>query len=349
MEKALIAMSGGVDSSAAALLALEKGWDAEGVTLKMYGGGRLDYGSGADAADAKAVADALGIKHHVWDYGEIFEKTVADSFAKSYAEGKTPNPCVTCNKYIKFGRLMDDAKALGFTKIVTGHYAVTQRGENGRYLLKKAADAKKDQSYFLYALSQEQLAFSWFPLGEMSKEQARRRAQERGFVNAEKRDSQDICFIPDGKYGDFIEKYLGVVFPEGDFVDTEGKILGRHKGIIRYTVGKRRGLGLSLPEPMYVKGIDTENNRVILCRDRELFGRELTVGDVNLISVDEIKGEMRVRAKVRSSKAEMPASAFDLGGGRIKIIFDEPQRGITPGQSAVMYDGDTVVGGGIIE
>lgn len=349
MNKTIIAMSGGVDSSVAALLVKESGADALGVTLKMYDSGRLTCGSGMDAQDAKAVADKLNMPHEVWDYGSCFIENVVENFVQSYINGETPNPCVVCNRYVKFGKMVDDALRLGFDKVVTGHYARIDQDENGRFLLKKAADPKKDQSYFLYGLTQTQLAHAWFPLGGMTKDEARQIAEEHGFVNAQKRDSQDICFIPDGDYGSFIETYLGKSFPEGDFVDSNGKVLGRHKGLIRYTIGKRKGLGLALPCPMYVKKLNWENNTVELCLNEELFSTELTARDVNLISVPEIKGEMRVRAKVRSAKTEMPASVYQTDDHKIRVIFDEPQCAVTPGQSVVLYDGDTVVGGGIIE
>lgn len=341
-------MSGGVDSSVAALLAKESGARAMGVTLKMYDSAFLTCGSGMDSADAAAVAKKLNIPHEIWDYGTCFIENVVENFVQSYTMGKTPNPCVVCNRHVKFGKMVDDALNLGYEKIVTGHYARITRDDNGRFLLKKAADLKKDQSYFLYNLTQKQLAHAWFPLGEMTKEHVRAIAEKHGFVNALKRDSQDICFIPDGDYASFIESYSGKSFPEGNFVDTEGKILGIHKGLIRYTVGMRKGLGLSLPRPMYVKKLDTQNNTVVLCTDEELFSRNLTAESVNWISIDKLDSPMRVSAKVRSSKTEMPATLYPLDNGNVNVVFDSPQRAATPGQSVVFYDGDIVVGGGII-
>lgn len=347
MKKAVIAMSGGVDSSVAALLTVKSGVKAEGITLKLYDSRRLTCGSGADAADAKAVADSLGIPHKTLDYADCFLENVADPFVQAYAHGETPNPCIFCNRAVKFGRLTDEAAANGFDGVVTGHYAKIEKS-GGRYLLKKAADAKKDQSYFLYTLNQYQLAHAAFPLGGLTKDEVRAIADEHGFVNAHKSDSQDICFIPDGDYASFIEGYLGREFPSGDFVDTEGRILGRHRGIIRYTIGKRRGLGLSLPEPLYVQRLDMQNNRVILCRDSELFTDTLTAKSINLIAADRLDGAIRVEAKLRSAHKPQPATVIQTGADELKVTFDEPQRAVTAGQSVVLYDGDTVVGGGII-
>lgn len=259
----------------------------------------------------------------------------------------TPNPCVDCNRHLKFDRLYRRAEELGCDCIVTGHYARIERAGE-RYLLKKAVSTEKDQSYVLWSLTQEQLAHTRFPLGALSKEETRRIAAEQGFLNADKPDSQDICFVPDGDYAAFICRYRGHGYPEGDFVDTEGRVLGRHRGIIHYTLGQRKGLGLAMGEPRYVVGIDPQTDRVVLGRNEDLFSRELDAENVNWIACDEPTDPMRVRAKVRYRQAEQWATVSVPESGRLHLVFDEPQRAITRGQSVVLYDGDTVLGGGVI-
>ena len=352
--KALIAMSGGVDSSVAAKLTIDMGYECIGCMMKLYEseegediGGRTCC-SLDDASDARSVAFSLGMPFYVFNFKENFKEQVIDRFVSEYLAGRTPNPCIDCNSFMKFDRLLRRAEELGCDKIVTGHYArIEKRGE--KFLLKKAADPSKDQSYVLYRLNQYQLSHTLFPLGGMSKPEVRKIAEENGFVNFNKRDSQDICFVPNGDYAAVLERLTGKVCPEGDFLDPEGRVIGRHKGIIRYTVGQHKGLGGNYPERMYVLGNDPEKNTVTLGTEEGLYRRELTAGRFNWICGEPPQGEIRCSAKIRYRHSEQPATAKALPDGRVKLIFDEPQRAMTPGQSAVLYDGETVLGGGIIE
>lgn len=347
-KQVMLGMSGGVDSAVAALLLKEQGYDVFGVTLRLFDGERA-CGSADEAEDARRVAALLGISHETVALGECFRSEVMDRFAKSYIKGITPNPCIECNRYIKFGKMLAYAEAHATDCIATGHYARIERDVNGRYLLKKAADAHKDQTYVLYALTQHQLAHTLFPLGDYRKEEIRRIAEEKGFINAHKRDSQDICFVPDGDYAAFIERHTGKTFPEGNFVDLDGNVLGTHRGLIRYTVGQRKGLGIALGKPAFVCRKDEATNTVILGDNNDLFSKTLTAHDVNLIACDTLDGAVRVTAKVRYGQTEQPATVTMIGEGRIRVDFDTPQRAIAAGQSVVLYDGDTVVGGGIID
>lgn len=348
-EKAIIAMSGGVDSSVCAHIMKSRGYDCNGVMFRLYDKPGADELS-SDITDAERVSEKVGIPFSVIDYREEFKRRVIDEFVSVYENGGTPNPCIVCNRVIKFELLFRLMEELCADKVVTGHYARVEYDSSlERYLLKRAVDLSKDQSYVLYNLKKHQLKHIIFPLGELSKSEARQIAETEGFVNAAKRDSQDICFIPDGDYGKFIENYRGKEFPSGEFVDSQGHVLGRHKGIIHYTVGQRKGLGLSLPCPMYVVKKTLSDNRVVLGYNEDLFSDRLTAKDVNLISVDSIDAPMRVEAKVRYSQKAQPACAEILSDGRLSVVFDEPQRAITPGQSVVLYDGDIVVGGGTIE
>lgn len=353
MPKAIIAMSGGVDSSVAAFLMKQQGYDIIGITLKLHTENDVadepSCCTQQDIIDAKSVCDCLGIEHRVVNMESDFNEFVVDRFVDAYVTGFTPNPCIDCNRFIKFSKLLDIAKDEGYDYIVTGHYAQVQYDENSdRYLLKKGHDHSKDQSYVLYSLSQDLLSHLKLPLGELSKDEVRRIAEQNGFVNANKKDSQDICFVPDGKYADFITRYTGRTFPDGDFVDSDGNILGTHKGIIRYTIGQRKGLNLSLPQPMYVCNKDIESNTVTLCLNEQLFSSELIADDVNFISIKELKEPMQITAKIRYKHSESPATLYPLSDGRIKLTFDTPQRAITPGQAVVIYQDDTVVGGGTI-
>lgn len=353
MDKVLIAMSGGVDSSVAAFLMKEQGCQCIGATMKLFH--NEDIGvkrtktccSLEDVEDARSVAFRLGIPYYVFNFSDDFKGQVIDRFIAAYERGATPNPCIDCNRYLKFERLYERARILGCDAIVTGHYARIEQ-ENGRWLLKKSLDESKDQSYVLYSLTQEQLAHTRLPLGAMHKSETRRIAEEQGFYNADKPDSQDICFVPNGNYAGFIARFTGHDCSAGDFVDEEGHVLGRHKGIVHYTVGQRKGLGIAADAPLYVKQIDAASNRVVLSGNESLFSRELTANDFNWIAYDVPPRELRASARVRYHQREQAATVTVLGDGRVHLVFDEPQRAITPGQAVVLYDGDTVLGGGTI-
>ncbi len=353
-KKAVIAMSGGVDSSVSAYLMVKRGYECIGATMKLYN--NEDIGekktntccSLDDVADARSVANRLDMPYYVLNFTDRFKEEVIDRFIAAYESGCTPNPCIDCNRYMKFDKLFRRMQELEMDYIVTGHYVRTDRAENGRYLLKKAVDESKDQSYVLYMLTQEQLAHAIFPLGELEKTEVRRIAEENGFVNAKKHDSQDICFVPNGCYAEFIERQTGKTYPEGDFIGTDGKIYGKHKGIIRYTIGQRKGLGISADRPLYVCDINTSTNTVTLGDNADLMYDELIADNVNLISVEKIDSPVRIKAKIRYNQKEQPALAWQEENGELHIKFDEPQRAITKGQAAVLYDGDVVVGGGTI-
>ncbi len=357
-EKVLIAMSGGVDSSAAALIMKDRGYDCIGVTMRLYVNEQTGVSAGHtccsldDIEDARSVAADLDIPYYVFNFTGDFQQHVMDRFVRAYEEGATPNPCIDCNRYLKFSALYDRAKQLGCEKIVTGHYArIEYREETGRYVLKKAVNSAKDQSYVLCFMTQDQLAHTAFPLGEIAdKDEVRLLAREQGLINAGKHDSQDICFVPDGDYAAFIERYTGRTYPEGEFVDEEGQVLGKHRGIIRYTVGQRKGLGLALPAPLYVKEKDMDGNRVILTDNEGLFTTYLRAGEVNWISTAEPAPgtKLRVSAKPRYRAKEAPAEITVLEDGSFELVFDEPQRALTVGQAVVCYDGEDVVAGGII-
>ena len=352
-KKALIAMSGGVDSSVAAALMLKKGFDCMGCTMRLYENDMIGedlFGtccSLKDTQDARAVCEKLGIEYNIYHYEAEFTKNVIEPFVCSYERGETPNPCIRCNKYLKFDILYEKAKALGYDNIVTGHYARIEERDGHFYLL-KAVDPGKDQSYVLYDLTEEQLSHTYFPLGEMTKNEAREIAAEYGFVNKDKKDSQDICFVPDGDYAAMIKRYRNKDYPKGDFVDLQGNVLGTHEGIINYTIGQRRGLGIPADRRLYVKRLDTENNRVILADDEDLFDKEVMVREFNWITGNAPSEPIRCLAKIRYRHKEQPATATIFADGKARIVFDEPQRAITPGQSAVLYDGEIVLGGGII-
>lgn len=353
-KKALIAMSGGVDSSVAAYIMKEKGYDLIGATMKLFNG-YTDFEkpnsccSLSDVEDAKSVAYKLEFPHYVFNFKDKFSECVIDKFVYAYEHGLTPNPCIDCNRYLKFEKLFDRAMELKADLVVTGHYARIEYDEqSGRYLLKKAVDLNKDQSYVLYSLTQDQLKHTEFPLGSFTKPEVRKIAEKCGFINASKHDSQDICFVQDGKYSDFIENYTKKTYPPGDFIDKSGKILGKHSGIIRYTIGQRKGLGISGGRPLYVIKINPSDNTVILGDEKDLYTDSLIVTDINLISTESIKAPMRVQVKVRYSQNAADALAVQTDKNTIRITFDNPQRAVTSGQAAVLYDGDTVVGGGTI-
>lgn len=352
--KALIAMSGGVDSSVAAYLMHAQGWDCEGITMRLYhseGDRKSNFPtccSEQDVADAAEVAFQLDIPYGVLDYTVDFREKIMEKFVRTYERGGTPNPCIDCNRYMKFDRLMNEARVRGFDCVVTGHYArVVYDEDTGRWLLKKALDASKDQSYVLYMLSQKHLAHIRFPLGELNKTEVRQIAEEQSFINARKHDSQDICFVPDRDYAAFIERYTGRSYPSGDFVDVAGQPLGTHRGVTHYTVGQRKGLGLASEKPYYVSAIDPQKNTVTLTHGSGLYHKTVLADEINLISVPRIDGELRVKARIRYRQPEQPATVTQVGD-RLLVVFDEPQRAPAIGQALVLYDGDTVVGGGTI-
>ena len=339
--KALVGMSGGVDSSVAVYLCMQEG-------LSCIGGTMLLHDSTPDAAlDASSVAARLGIPFHVFDLSEDFRKKVMDDFVRCYEQGLTPNPCVVCNRHLKFGAFLDIAREMGCDYVVTGHYAQIEK-KNGRFLLKKAADEAKDQSYFLYTLTQDQLAHTRFPLGSLTKAEARAIAETQGFLNAKKRDSQDICFIPDGDYMAFMERHTGKHYEGGNYLDLSGNIVGRHKGAAGYTLGQRKGLGLAMGAPVYVCGKDMAANTVTVGPNEALYRASLRANDWNWIAIEGLTEPIRVTAKARSRMTEQPATVYPEEGGFARVEFDEPQRAITPGQAVVLYDGNTVIGGGTI-
>ena len=353
-KKVMIGMSGGVDSSVAAFLLQKESLEVIGATMKLYNNEDIDFVSEKtccsldDVLDAKSVCARLGISHYTLNMTDDFKKEVIERFISAYQNGFTPNPCIDCNRYMKFSKMLHKAQELDIDYVATGHYARIEK-QGDRYILKKAVDLSKDQSYVLYSLTQEQLKVTKFPLGNYTKQQVREIAEENGFVNARKHESQDICFVPDGNYSKFIEYYTGKTYPCGDFVDMNGKRLGEHKGIIRYTIGQRRGLGLALPASMYVVEKDVDNNKVILGFNDDLFKKEVNVKNISFTACDGLDKPERLCAKIRYNQKEQPATVTQTDENHFKIVFDEPQRAITKGQAAVLYDGDTVVGGGTIE
>lgn len=355
MKKALIAMSGGVDSSVAAYLMKKNGYECVGATMRLFDNEDIGIScektccSLRDVDDARSVAFTLGIPYYVLNFTDKFEETVINKFICAYENGLTPNPCIDCNRYLKFEKLYLRAKEIGYDYVVTGHYAITCYDEkSGRYLLKKAVDENKDQSYVLYSLTQDQLKHTMFPLGSLTKTEVRKIAEENGFTNAKKHDSQDVCFVQNQTYAEFIEQRRGKKYQSGKFIDVNGNVLGKHNGIIRYTVGQRKGLGLSFSEPMYVKCVNPQDNTVTLAKECELYGDTLYANDINLISVEKITEPMRVKAKIRYRQTEQPATVYQLSDDTLKVVFEKPQRAITKGQAVVLYDGDTVIGGGTI-
>jgi len=345
IKRVLLGMSGGVDSSAAAVLLLRQGCRVTGCTLRLCDSVSTD---GVD--DARAVADKLGIPFVCGDYREAFRSRVMEPFVTAYVSGQTPNPCVDCNRSVKFTTLLEKADALGCSHIATGHYARVRRdAATGRWQLLKGMDEAKDQSYFLYPLTQEILSRVLMPLGEYEKGTVRALAEENGLVNAQRRDSQDICFIPDGDYVAFLKEFGGVEPASGDFTDKAGRVLGQHKGLVCYTKGQRRGLGVSADRPLYVVAKDAAANRIILGDNADLQSTALVAGRFNWVSIPCPEGEITAEAKTRYSQKSAQAVVTPFADGRVQVVFSQPQRAVTPGQSVVLYHGDLVLGGGIIE
>ena len=344
-KKVVIGMSGGVDSSVAALLLKQQGYDVIGVTMELW-----KKETDVAISDAKKIADKLEIPFYTIDLTNEFKQFVIDHFSKEYINGKTPNPCIECNKHLKFGLMLEKAKELfDADYIATGHYAKVQYNqETNRYYIEEASTIAKDQTYVLYNLTQDQLKHVLMPLGNYTKEQVRKIAEENNFITANKKDSQEICFVEDNDYAKFIEKHYNYTAKIGDFVDTKGNKYGKHKGIIHYTVGQRRGLGLSLKAPLYVKQVNPQTHEVILCPKEELFSDSLICNNINLITIDSLDKPLTCTVKIRYSAPKVKATLVSVDNDTIKVLFDEPQRAVTPGQAVVFYNDNIVIGGGTI-
>ena len=342
--KVLIAMSGGVDSSVAAHLMQQQGFTCGGAIMELW-----DNGASTAIADARSVAQRLGMEFFTLDASTPFRQLVVDYFVRSYEEGLTPNPCVQCNRHLKFRYFLAEAQKLGYDHIATGHYArIRHDDKTGRFLLCKAADESKDQSYFLSCLNQEQLSRAHFPLGELTKEEARKIAQAQNLVTAKKKDSQDICFVPDGDYVAFMKRYTGKDYAPGEYLDLDGKVVGKHCGAVCYTLGQRKGLGIALGAPVYVCSKDMQANTVTVGPESALFATTLLANSWSWFPFEALKEPLRVMAKARYRHIPQPATVYPMDNGFAKVVFDTPQRAITPGQTVALYDGDMVVGGGII-
>ena len=354
-KKAIIAMSGGVDSSVAAYLMVKDGYDCAGATLKLYDNPQCSFPghraccTPSDTEDARSVAARLGMLYYVFPMHDEFRHSVIDKFADTYLHGGTPNPCIDCNRFLKFSALLDKARELGCEYIASGHYARREQDpETGRFILKKGLDPTKDQSYVLYAMTQDQLAHTLFPLDSYTKKEIRHIAQEQGFINADKPDSQDICFVSDGDYASYIEENSDAKITPGNFVLSDGTVVGKHKGIIHYTVGQRKGLGLSLGHPVFVLEIRPETNEVVVGSNEESMSRYVRADQVNFMTVEDLTEPKRVWAKIRYNHRGAWCTVEKTGEDEILCTFEEPQRAITPGQAVVLYDGEYVLGGGTI-
>ncbi len=339
--KILLGMSGGVDSSVAAKLLINSGFNTVGATLKL-----CPNEDDTATADAKAVCDKLNIPHYSFNLQNEFNEYVIEAFIKSYLEGLTPNPCIECNRHIKFGEMFNIANSLGIEKLATGHYADTVKCGD-RYLIKKAKDAQKDQSYVLYMLKSEQIKNIVFPLGKLTKNEVREIAAENGFINANKKDSQDICFVENGKYAEFVANRHGTSYP-GDFIDVNGNFLGRNEGVIHYTIGQRKGLKVSFGVPMFVVNKNAENNTVTLGTNEDLYTNIVYFKNASFAAFDNLESQLKVIAKLRYSAKEQPATLERVEENKYMLKFPDPVRAVTPGQFAVIYDGDTLLGGGEI-
>ena len=349
MARIVVGLSGGVDSAVAAYLLKKEGHQVIGATLRTWEAGSGAYSRCCDISDARRTAMQLGIPYYNINSLPEFCEHVTEPFMKAYIDGLTPNPCVACNRYVKWERMLSFADEVNADLIATGHYARVVKTDEGRYTVRQASETAKDQTYMLYMLTQDQLKRTLMPLAELSKEEVRLIAAEAGLDVAGKRDSQEICFVLDGGYAEYISShYDGKLPPPGDFLDTEGNIVGRHRGIINYTIGQRRGLGLSASEPLYVVSIHPEDNTVVVGHDCDLFSRNVQVRDFNWISGKTPEKEIRCKAKIRYRSREQEAVAYPKEDGTVEIVFDQGQRAVTPGQAAVLYDGDVVLGGGVI-
>lgn len=353
--RVLVAMSGGVDSSVSALVLRDAGYDVEGVTLKLFDNddaciaGESTCCSLKDAEDARQVCLELGIPHYVYNFTRTFNANVIDRFCDGYLKGETPNPCIDCNRYVKFAALQQRRRELGYDYVATGHYArIVFNETTGRYELKRGLDGNKDQSYVLFHLDQETLAHMLFPLGELTKPQVRDLASSNGFINAEKAESQDICFVPDGDYASFICRRTGNTFEPGAIVNRNGDVLGHHNGLIYYTIGQRKGIGVAYSEPLYVFSKNVERNELIVDTDANTRCTSIAVSDVNFIARESLRQPERFTAKALYRQTAKPCTVEQTDANSIRITFDEPQRACAPGQAAVVYDGDTVICGGTI-